>query len=946
MSANMQVLVPITWSTTQRGDFFEDLVAKIFSRIRFKVYQRLQVTGMEIDLLAENLDTKERALVECKFMARSVESQIISKLVGNAAMREDISLAYLVSTSKPGKDAMELLSELERKGNFIRQEIRLAFIGPDKVSELFVDVHNLPNLDRRLQDLPVTFKDSLGGSTLVITPEESCWVLEQKGGGLPEKALVMSTDPYRNGCVDFTTLKRLIDENELWVGLTLENGLPTVMQSGTVPLPASRREFVTQVPMAERFDDYAPARPEDFVGRTQLLSSIGSFFEQVRQEKQTRRVVAVSGLSGFGKSSLVLKLADRCRHNTRWENKYYLYHVDSRSATSPLFVTEAIKNSFQEAVDKGFIKPSTTSISIDSVEDPFASKSVQACLQMLKQQSKLLIIFFDQFEELLTKEALQNTFEAFRKVAFAVEALQANFVVGFSWRTGISVPEAHPAYHTWHLLQDKRVEFKVGPFSSKESAEMLTTLERNLVSKIESPLRRHMLEQSQGFPWLLKKFCVHVYRQLSNGTNQRTLLESQLDATTLFEEDTNSLSNDQLACLKYVALNSPVDLIDVQEKFGWEVPEYLYQRRLTIKTGYRYSVYWDIFKEFLISGTVPPIPMTFFPQPQLSTALSVLKYVAEEGPVLSTDIQQSFDYTIKTVWNIVSALSAFFLIKRGEGDEVEIVDDLIGASDTKIADYIASQLERHIVVQEIRKMLLPGESVAQQVLENRIIEFYPSITPESLHQYMNGLLSWLTFAGLVELKAETQADVVVRPAGEGDRKGRVIIRRSIIRRQGAIVDEATFLCSAGPKAVIHLALQLSIYNNLPRVIVEQSGFRNAAHDLICLGLARWKNGVLQLTELIHADLEMEVDSALGCKRIIGEVALRSKFLSVLASEIATFPVRSNTAICHILERELGRKWQPASRLRYLRAGKRWLQFFGDIDALRGQNKLFTSDFNL
>jgi Holliday junction resolvase-like predicted endonuclease len=55
---NLQVLVPTQWINDERGKFFESLVAKMLQKMRFKVTRNVRVTGMEIDLLVENLDTK------------------------------------------------------------------------------------------------------------------------------------------------------------------------------------------------------------------------------------------------------------------------------------------------------------------------------------------------------------------------------------------------------------------------------------------------------------------------------------------------------------------------------------------------------------------------------------------------------------------------------------------------------------------------------------------------------------------------------------------------------------------------------------------------------------------------------------------------------------------------------------------------------------------------
>ena len=474
MSSNIsiKVLVPKNWTNTERGTYFETLVGHWFRGMQFNVSQQLRVTGMEIDLLADHIHTKERALIECKFLSTPFEAPIVSKLIGNATVREDVNQAYLVTTAKPGKDAAGILSELADKDNLIRGIIRFAFIGPDKLFGLHLSTSGLPDLANRLRT--VSQPPSFSSATLVITPEESCWILEETKGGIPERAYAVPVEGHKARLKDFGYLKKLIEENDLWNGLGIENGLPPEVTASSIPSAVSK-DHVTQIPMADKFDDYGPARPQDFIGRKELLNNIWSYFRQVQFGEPRRRVIAISGPSGFGKSSMVLKLADKC-HQKKWSSQVYVYHIDSRSAVSSLFVVEAIKKGFQAAVTDEFIVLPDMQVSVDSTEDPFSSDSLQRCLSFLEEHNRLLVIFFDQFEELLVKESLVTAFDAVRKAALAVEALRGRFILGFSWRTGISIPESHPAYYLWHSLQDKRTEFAIGPFSPSEATEMLSTL--------------------------------------------------------------------------------------------------------------------------------------------------------------------------------------------------------------------------------------------------------------------------------------------------------------------------------------------------------------------------------------------------------------------------------------------------------------------------------------
>ena len=938
MNPKVQVLVPSNWSNTDRGQFFEDMVAKVFAQMQYKVIMRVRLTGMEIDILGENLYSKEKAYIECKFLSSPFEAPIISKLIGNAMQRQEVSHAYLVSTAEPGKDAAGTLFEIRNQNNLIRGILRFVFIGPNEFRDLYLTVNQYPTFLERIATFDLK-KDSISAATLVITPDESCWVLEQQKSGIPHKAFALPLDSKSNYLKNWEGFESLVAENKVWSGLEIAHGLPGTTPPVT-PSNQLRKEVITQVPVADRFDDYNPARPEDFVGRIMLQSDILDFFELVRLNKTKKRVVALSGPSGFGKSSVLLKLADRAR-NKRYKNKYYIYHIDSRSALSPLFITVALQTAFQKIIKDKFIDAQDLDVEIDSSEDPFSSDSIQFCLKQLQNQQRVLIIFFDQFEELLTKESLFTTFDVMKRVAFYIESLSPNVVLGFSWRTGISFSEDHPAYHMWHSLQEKRAEFKIGLFSRKESLEMINILDKNVKLRLDNTLRNHLLEQAQGFPWFLKKLCIHVYRQLLNNVSQMSLIEQQLNAPLLFEEDTSNLSSYQLSCLKYIAENSPADLVDLQETFGPEVLDFLYENRLLIKSGHKYSVYWDIFREYLLSGDLPKIPMTFLPQASLTTVLSVLRYVIRHNSASVDEIEENFKYTTNTVWNIIGDLYAFFLIRRIDNDRFVSVKEFSETSNLEmaIAEYVTDRLQRHIVLQKLYDAITPNEEISQPELENLIAEVYPSLSEESLHAYFNRLLTWLRFAGCISIAPSGR---LVRPiiTGNGNEKGQVVIRHSQL-----IDGQAIFFGTSSPFRVTELAVILCKDGKLSRSAIMGTASRNAAQDLTSLKLAKWNDNILvPVGALEEISFSLKTDARKECADIIKKAALESRFLKSLLNHLSNFSEDiSDEKAMQKLADELGRDWHPSSIKRHLGSGLRWLGAYGELQKISGQLNLLELD---
>ena len=170
--------------------------------------------------------------------------------------------------------------------------------------------------------------------------------------------------------------------------------------------------------------------------------------------------------------------------NPHWKKRFFLYHIDTRSAVSPLFVVEALRKGIESAKDQKFLQISDE-ISIDNFDVPLSSPSLKNALTYLKRQNKVIILFFDQFEELFIKEELFHVFENFKKLSLQVDAISENIVLGCSWRTGIQLDlKYYQAYHMWYELSDRRKTFTIEKFDSSEISQQLQQLsgwmERNL----------------------------------------------------------------------------------------------------------------------------------------------------------------------------------------------------------------------------------------------------------------------------------------------------------------------------------------------------------------------------------------------------------------------------------------------------------------------------------
>ena len=395
-------------------------------------------------------------------------------------------------------------------------------------------------------------------------------------------------------------------------------------------------ESIVGVPVADNWADYRPARPEDFIGRETVQTAVFDFLDKVRTKTSPTRLIALKSPSGWGKSSTVLKLASRAA-NRRNRGKYFLFTVDSRAATTRRFPELAVVTAVRDATKKGFIN-TNSQLEFGGSASLFSTPEMQAIAGTLLREEKVLCVFFDQFEELLYKVDLVEVFDEMRRICAAVEEAQASFVIGFSWKTDGVIPTEHNAYHMWHALADRRFEIELSPFTEKEVSLAINRFARELGERVIPQLRRVLQDHCQGFPWLLKKLCVHILDLSRSGIEQIDILNRSMNIQTLFKKDLENLSSVETGCIKQIATESPAEFFKISQNFGDEVVSRLVNKRLVIRSGTRLTLYWDIFRDYILTERIPYIPVTYVPQVAFSRYVKALDYMNGKTELTYADL--------------------------------------------------------------------------------------------------------------------------------------------------------------------------------------------------------------------------------------------------------------------------------------------------------------------
>jgi len=885
MSSHHLILaVPPDWSNDAKGDFFEEFVLEILRPMRLRAERRLRVTGMEIDILAKGEDQPLTVLVECKAYRDPVPAEAITKLMGNVHLRR-ADQGWLFSTSDLTKDGRGLWEEIQQDDQHARS---LVWYSPSRTIDVLVAQRSIVDPTTLVHHL--TGFD-VGDWTLVATPSRRAWLAELLEDGIPSKYCAF--DARKGNPLESRLADEVAATSPRYSGLSRVDVQQTGARSRQ-PHPSARNSVARVIP-GDTWDDPRPARPVDFVGRDDVLVDITAFLGEINSATTQTRSFAVLAPSGWGKSSLALKLVRRA--GTGRLSGCTVTAVDSRSATSPAFVAEALRLALRDA---GAISQSRKSpLRIQSLREPLASPDIVRALERLQSDGKLCVLLFDQFEELFAKESLFEVFHAVRDLTLDIDAKQVPLVLGFAWKTDVSLPQEHPAYHLWHQLSDRRRTFKVGEFGRGEIAKVVSKAERALAKRLSPALRSRLAEQCQGLPWLLKKLLVHVLQRVSTPESQYLLLERELDIEQLFKQDLEQLKDEHLRCLKFVATRAPIAVSEVEEKFSRDTTNLLIHQRLLVRSGMNYVVYWDIFRDYLAEGKVPVIPWARTFQRMPPVALRALSILDENGQLSASSLGMHLGLKEGPTWNLLGDLVSMQLVESAAPGVYTVARYVSDLNAENIATTVRNQLRRHVVAQAIERSWAKGAVVDY----DSWLAFFRIQQPRSqafsdatLRQYAGNLKSWLTFAGLLELHPRG----VIRADGNGAQMGVASASKSV----GGL-----FLGTAAPAGLEDVLSRVFADNGgLTRTQLESIGLRNAVADAIALGLLDASKGTLFLRPQVESAAEL-VD--FGRTMVARQPAVR------LAVECLKDSSNDRTAAAQKLGIALDAAWKPASATRYL-----------------------------
>jgi hypothetical protein len=721
-----------------RGKLFETITAKVLRHHGYEIDRHsTNVThaGMEIDIEGKNRITALPLYAECKCYSSDIGSEKLQNFFGKyMAMWLKNNMCQGLFVALPGVNSHA--KGFYRENCEANTSITVRLLQEPEVLDALTEsglVISGKEVEKRIRPESGTPGDKL----LLCSDKGFFWLLYliPIGAGIANK--IQLFDSVGHPIADQATINYLAE-------LVPELKEFEIDAQPLGPINSFKEEAPDQIVelrgSSACFEYQFPASPEFFVGRDELLRSVENHISDIIANRTSSRGILFEANSGWGKSSLVLAVVHRLLRSG-----HYAVAFDCRSASSSQFILKFVEYLIDRFGDfNGALSKSPLISGFDG-----AVRTLLEIGNAVKKKDKLLCIFLDQFEnvfyllDLLTKIA-----QLCLKTTDALE----NVVIGFSWKTDLVGLTREFPYRWRDTIIDSCRVFRLKQFSEAETNTLLNRLAKELHSALRRDLRFFLSEFSQGYPWLLKKLCAHVKSQRQAGIAQADIARSLLNVEQLFLEDIEGLSAEQEEVLRHIARLAPVGISDLGEEFTPQIVQSLVDRRLIVKVGGKYDIYWDIFRDYLNTGKLP-IEEVYLLRAQVGSIMKAVRILNESGgTIASTDFKTRTGFSDGTFLNVAKDLRLLQLANV-EYDKLNLTIPL-SLNDLDIFEHLRDHLNeclpRNRCVYNVLKVLRDKGEIKLGDLSDKLKDEFPYISAlgRTWETYARVLATWMNISDL------------------------------------------------------------------------------------------------------------------------------------------------------------------------------------------------------
>lgn len=841
-----------------RGHLFERFVARLFEALGCtspsKSSLNVKQNGYELDI-AMNIElTGEPVIAECKAYSSPLASQALSAFYGKLnADRLDLpeTRGWFVAIPGMTSDGHTLAKRLEKGDS--RFKLLTA-----------TQIYRIVQERGWIQPIETPEGTVLSDHAMLVSEHGFSALAKEVD---PKTRLPVRVLVRRLGAPVSVPELTLLSGSDYATGLDIHD-LDTPGAENVPAAPTEAPTLVTVVGSREDFEYQFPAAPAFFVGREMLLNQVIRVAEERRSHGS---VIVLNAQSGWGKSSLALRIA----HEVEKERGFAAV-FDTRTASSTRYVAAALRRAMDDAQARGLLK-----LPLDA---SFAS--LQSAIRTLQAAqwigSSSLLIFFDQFENVFRDQRLT---QEFRDLTLAIREMSVPVLLGFCWKTDlVGLTENYP-YRLRDEIRSAALVLNIEPFGPKEVNTLIARLARAAGSDLSADLKQRLREYSQGLPWLLKKLGSHILNELKGGASEEALLAASLNVEGLFQQDLANLEVREVEALRTIARAAPALVSDIVERVDPIVIQSLVDQRLVVRVGERIDVYWDTFREFLITGKLS-IEDTYILRLRAPSTAKLLQFLVGRGG--EATVQEATAHLATTqhvVFNsarelrqlgVLSPRSGFLLLAEQFRARSPLEDE--------IRDRVASSLRRHAVFGKIQELMAASgkHEVAIDTLAQEMPSLFPAVaaTAKTWRLYAISFGTWLDYSGLLQLRGQ------IICTGSPRNKVSLLVSAESLRRG------KTFPHSRPDAALSYL---LSIRNGVP-FDRTASTRQKVITDLYMLGLVD-VNGALvsDQAELVDRLVASSVDTSV-MKEVLARVPGGPEALSLIVDDSSVRPEVVGTAL--------------------------------------------------
>jgi hypothetical protein len=874
-----------------RGHLFEEFVGRLLELQGYEepTRDRLNVTsnGIELDLSVRNRLIIHRAIVECKCYTTPVKAHAATSFFGKLSkerFRDKDLHGFLVVTPRLSPDADEFVSEVQK------YEKSLTVL----TSRSIVDI-------LRSKGLMPTF---LGGDALIT---DHAVIITSYGLFLAGK----ENDPYTRTATRIHVKSHLgavpKPAVDLIAASSYSGGLP-VTDEVSPPEPSSSHSDEPRIALVRGsrsdFEYQFPASPEFFVGRKPALQAVKDALSD------TPGVVVLNSLSGWGKSSLALTMA-----NIATEHGGHALVVDSRTATRHSFVSTVLRRAAIEAEERGIL---TLPENASWASLPTALATIAAATW---NRTAPLLVFFDQFENVFRDEELTRDF---RDLALLVPEAKNPLIVGFAWKTDyIGGTEDYPYILRDEIRSVARV-VNLDRFGAREVETLLHRLERELKERLTQQLRRGLREYSQGLPWLFKKFAGHLIAEVGKGATQEQLLAESLNVQSLFQADLAELNAQEQDALRFVARFAPIPATEVMDQYPAQIVRGLIDRRLIVQISERYDTYWDIFRDFLNKGEIA-IEDSYIMRYSPTSVSRILQQLERDGGTSNVqEVANRLQTSENSIWNMTRELRVLG-VSLYEPNHVRLIGEVWDSEDREqsLRRQVTNALRKHRAYSALRSLAeRSGNRLTLALYAQTLPNAFSAVevAPQTWRTYARAFVQWFEYAGLARFKGQY---ILLLPDGSPG-VGMLFGTRLRIRTRGVFSQESPGRSIALLSRLTEGPLEMSALDRYERAAVRQ---------LLALGAVRPDTN--ETIRLARSDLMVDGKvSQSVLVELLRRVPGASEALDLLNGDPAATPLTIGRIICAANLAD----WQSATTQSVGKYFRSWARHAGISTYLRRESE--------